>query len=240
MNSYYARRGAHGRPRAATTPRSSASTSRTAGFDRRRCRSTAGSRPIRARSRGARRRRLRVEPRVAAARSGATPPTTSSSAARRTTPGAVLRLMLDAGAEPVGDPHAVPLPSRSMRARRSSTAASSRASTRVSLGIVVNARGERFYDEGEDFWPKRYAIWGRLVAQQPRSDRVLDHRRQGDRPLHAVGVPADRRAARFRELARLLDLPPDALDRDGRRVQRARCVPARSTTRCSTTAAPKG
>ena len=23
------------------------------------------------------------------------------------------------------------------------------------------------YDEGEDFWPKRYAIWGRLVAQQP-------------------------------------------------------------------------
>ncbi|HQQ71411.1 MAG TPA: FAD-binding protein, partial [Alicycliphilus sp.] len=24
-----------------------------------------------------------------------------------------------------------------------------------------------FYDEGEDFWPKRYAIWGRLVAQQP-------------------------------------------------------------------------
>ena len=28
-------------------------------------------------------------------------------------------------------------------------------------------RGRRFYDEGEDFWPKRYAIWGRLVAQQP-------------------------------------------------------------------------
>jgi tricarballylate dehydrogenase len=31
---------------------------------------------------------------------------------------------------------------------------------------VVNRDGERFYDEGEDFWPKRYAIWGRLVAQQ--------------------------------------------------------------------------
>ena len=28
-------------------------------------------------------------------------------------------------------------------------------------------QGERFYDEGGDFWPKRYAIWGRLVAQQP-------------------------------------------------------------------------
>jgi tricarballylate dehydrogenase len=32
---------------------------------------------------------------------------------------------------------------------------------------VLNGNGERFYDEGEDFWPKRYAIWGRLVAQQP-------------------------------------------------------------------------
>jgi len=38
----------------------------------------------------------------------------------------------------------------------------------VSLGVVVNRRAERFYDEGEDFWPKRYAIWGRLVAQQPQ------------------------------------------------------------------------
>ncbi len=37
----------------------------------------------------------------------------------------------------------------------------------VSLGLVVNKNAERFYDEGEDFWPKRYAIWGRLVAQQP-------------------------------------------------------------------------
>ena len=37
----------------------------------------------------------------------------------------------------------------------------------VSLGIVVNRNADRFYDEGEDFWPKRYAIWGRLVAQQP-------------------------------------------------------------------------
>ncbi len=37
----------------------------------------------------------------------------------------------------------------------------------ISLGIVVNNKGDRFYDEGEDFWPKRYAIWGRLVAGQP-------------------------------------------------------------------------
>jgi tricarballylate dehydrogenase len=37
----------------------------------------------------------------------------------------------------------------------------------VSLGVVLNRDAKRFYDEGEDFWPKRYAIWGRLVAQQP-------------------------------------------------------------------------
>jgi len=37
----------------------------------------------------------------------------------------------------------------------------------VIFSVVVNKNGERFYDEGEDIWPKRYAIWGRLVAQQP-------------------------------------------------------------------------
>jgi tricarballylate dehydrogenase len=37
----------------------------------------------------------------------------------------------------------------------------------VVFGIVVNKHAQRFYDEGEDVWPKRYAIWGRLVAGQP-------------------------------------------------------------------------
>jgi tricarballylate dehydrogenase len=37
----------------------------------------------------------------------------------------------------------------------------------VVFGIVVNRNAQRFYDEGEDAWPKRYAIWGRLIAQQP-------------------------------------------------------------------------
>ncbi|MDQ8030463.1 MAG: FAD-dependent tricarballylate dehydrogenase TcuA [Bordetella sp.] len=37
----------------------------------------------------------------------------------------------------------------------------------VSLGVMVNRQALRFYDEGEDFWPKRYAIWGRIVALQP-------------------------------------------------------------------------
>lgn len=37
----------------------------------------------------------------------------------------------------------------------------------VSLGIVVNKKVQIFYDEGEDFWPKRYqfAGGGRLAGE---------------------------------------------------------------------------
>lgn len=37
----------------------------------------------------------------------------------------------------------------------------------VPFGIVVNKLGQRFYDEGEDVWPKRYAMWGKKIAEQP-------------------------------------------------------------------------
>src|SRR6267378_2165465 len=37
----------------------------------------------------------------------------------------------------------------------------------IPFGIVVNQQGRRFYDEGENIWPKRYAIWGGLIAAQP-------------------------------------------------------------------------
>ena len=37
----------------------------------------------------------------------------------------------------------------------------------IPFSVVVNSAGQRFYDEGEDLWPKRYAIWGRTVAGQP-------------------------------------------------------------------------
>jgi tricarballylate dehydrogenase len=79
--------------------------------------------------------------------------------------GGMLRLLLDKGAAPEGDPrqcHAVAIDARAPKFDGGIV-------TRldcVSFGIVVNNRAERFYDEGEDFWPKRYAIWGRLVAQQ--------------------------------------------------------------------------
>ena len=37
----------------------------------------------------------------------------------------------------------------------------------IPFGIVLNRDGRRFYDEGEEIWPKRYAIWGRNIAGQP-------------------------------------------------------------------------
>jgi tricarballylate dehydrogenase len=80
--------------------------------------------------------------------------------------GRLLKALLDRGVAPVADPlqgHMVAVDARS-------PAYDGGIVTRVdcvSLGIVVNRDGERFYDEGEDFWPKRYAIWGRLVASQP-------------------------------------------------------------------------
>jgi tricarballylate dehydrogenase len=64
----------------------------------------------------------------------------------------------------------------------------------VSLGIVVNRDGVRFYDEGEDFWPKRYAIWGRLVALQPGqvAHSVIDAKAVGRfMPPVFPGVRAD-------------------------------------------------
>ena len=80
--------------------------------------------------------------------------------------GRVLKALQEQGATSIGDPtqgHCVAIDARSPKFDGGIC-------TRVdcvSLGIVVNEHAERFYDEGEDFWPKRYAIWGRLVAGQP-------------------------------------------------------------------------
>ena len=78
--------------------------------------------------------------------------------------GVVLKNLLDQGAAPVGDPtqcHAVAVDAR---APKFDGGIVSRLDC-IPFSIVVDRAGRRFYDEGEDIWPKRYAIWGRLVAQ---------------------------------------------------------------------------
>src|SRR5208282_6434725 len=81
----------------------------------------------------------------------------------------------------------------------------------VSLGIVVNAQARRFYDEGEDFWPKRYAIWGRLVAEQPNqiAYAIIDAKSMG-KFIPPVFPPV--KANSVRELALALQLDAHALE----------------------------
>ena len=80
--------------------------------------------------------------------------------------GGVLKNLLAQGVAAVGDPtqcHAVAIDARAPKFDGGIV-------TRldcVPFSVVVDRTGRRFYDEGEDVWPKRYAIWGRLVAQRP-------------------------------------------------------------------------
>jgi tricarballylate dehydrogenase len=79
------------------------------------------------------------------------------------------------------------------------------------FGIVVNKNAERFYDEGEDIWPKRYAIWGRLVAAQP--DQIAYIIFDGltlEMFMPSLYPPV--KADTIRELAAKLGLDPQALE----------------------------
>ncbi|MBM9595779.1 FAD-dependent tricarballylate dehydrogenase TcuA [Roseitranquillus sediminis] len=123
--------------------------------------------------------------------------------------GVVLKDMLDQGAESVGDPtqcHAVAIDGRAPQYDGGIV-------TRldcVPFSVVVNRDGQRFYDEGEDVWPKRYAIWGRLVAAQP--DQVgyaIIDSRSIDLFMPSVYPPIE--ADTIEGLAEALGLPPAAV-----------------------------
>jgi tricarballylate dehydrogenase len=124
--------------------------------------------------------------------------------------GKILKLLLDSGAESVGDPtqcHAVAIDGRAPKFDGGIV-------TRldcVPLGVVVNKHAERFYDEGEDLWPKRYAIWGRLVAQQPDqiAYSIIDSKVLG-RFMPSVFPPI--KAASISELAAAFGLPAEKLE----------------------------
>jgi tricarballylate dehydrogenase len=124
--------------------------------------------------------------------------------------GTVLKLLLAKGAKQVSDAtqgHCVAIDARSPRFDGGIV-------TRVdavSLGIVVNREAKRFYDEGEDFWPKRYAIWGRLVAAQPDQIgySIIDAKSMG-KFMPPVFPPV--KAGSVAELARALGLDAAALE----------------------------
>jgi tricarballylate dehydrogenase len=80
--------------------------------------------------------------------------------------GTLLARLLDLGAKPVGDPKGFHAVAVDARAPKFDGGIVTRLDA-IPFGIVVNQQGLRFYDEGENIWPKRYASWGRLIADQP-------------------------------------------------------------------------
>ncbi|MCW2248098.1 tricarballylate dehydrogenase [Azospirillum fermentarium] len=125
--------------------------------------------------------------------------------------GRILENLLAQGVQQAGDPtqcHAVAIDARA-------PAFDGGIVTRldcVPFSIVVNRDAQRFYDEGEDFWPKRYAIWGRLVAQQPGqiAYSIIDSKAAH---LFMPSVFPPVTADSIAELAAKLGLDPAALER---------------------------
>ena len=118
--------------------------------------------------------------------------------------GAVLKVMMREGADTMGDPTQAHCVAIDARAPQYDGGIATRLDC-VSLGVVLNCNAERFYDEGEDFWPKRYALWGRLVALQPKqiAYTIIDAKSVGRfMPPVFPGVKADT----LPELARKLGL----------------------------------
>ena len=123
--------------------------------------------------------------------------------------GVVLKNLLDQGIESVGDPtqcHAVAIDGRAPKFDGGIV-------TRldcVPFSVVVNKNAERFYDEGEDVWPKRYAIWGRLVAAQPDqvAFSIIDAK---SRELFMPSVFPPVQANSIAQLAQALGLPEKQL-----------------------------
>jgi tricarballylate dehydrogenase len=125
--------------------------------------------------------------------------------------GRVLKDLLASGVQEVGDPTQFHAVANDARAPMEDGGLAMRLDC-VPFSIVVNKKVERFYDEGEDVWPKRYAIWGRLIAQQPgqRAFAITDSTALTDY-LPSVFPPV--RANSIRELAGMLDLDADKLER---------------------------
>jgi len=123
--------------------------------------------------------------------------------------GRLLKELLNHGAKPVGDPrgcHAVALDAR---APKFDGGIVTRLDS-VPFGIVVNKEAKRFYDEGEDFWPKRYAIWGKLIAEQPGqiAYSIIDSKAL---PLFMPSVFPPIEARSIGELATALEIDARAL-----------------------------
>ncbi|WP_414897518.1 FAD-dependent tricarballylate dehydrogenase TcuA [Rhodovulum sp. YEN HP10] len=132
--------------------------------------------------------------------------------ANRGTPyqeGAPLLWLMDHGAATVGQPGDGHLVAVDARAPGEDAGIVSRADG-MHLGLVVDARGQRFRDEGSDVGSARYSVWGRALAERadPRAWLILDADGAArlpplPYPPLSAGNPAD--------LARLCGIDPAGL-----------------------------
>ena len=120
--------------------------------------------------------------------------------------GVVLKDMTEQGCQTVGDPTQCHCVAIDGRAPKFDGGICTRIDC-VPFSVVVNRNGERFYDEGEDTWPKRYAIWGRLVAAQPDQVgyAIIDSKSIG---LFMPTVFPPYKADTVEELAHIMELDP--------------------------------
>ncbi len=118
--------------------------------------------------------------------------------------GSILKMLLAKGVQEIGDPtqcHAVAIDARAPKfdggiiTRHDS----------VVFGIVVNKHAERFYDEGEDIWPKRYAAQPDQIAYIIFDSTVVTSFMPTLFP--PIGAPT------IAELAVKLELDPAALEK---------------------------
>ncbi len=80
--------------------------------------------------------------------------------------GNIFKVLIENNALSVGDPKNAHMLALDARAPKFDGGIVTRLDC-IPFGIVVNKNGARFYDEGENIWPKRYAIWGHILIEQP-------------------------------------------------------------------------
>jgi tricarballylate dehydrogenase len=124
--------------------------------------------------------------------------------------GSMLRLLLDAGAKPVGDPARAHMVAVDARGPKFDGGIVTRI-TAIPHGIVVDRDGKRFHDEGEDARKTHFARWGARIAACPGQIAYLILDADGlGRALPAALAPV--RAETIPALAIALELDPAALE----------------------------
>ena len=124
--------------------------------------------------------------------------------------GSVLRLLLDAGVRPVGDPARAHMVAVDARGPKFDGGIVTRI-TAIPHGIVVDRDGKRFHDEGEDARKTHFARWGARIAECPDQTAYLILDANGvARALPTALAPI--RADNIADLAARLGLDPAALE----------------------------